>query len=327
MGIHPGEAQVIRGEGAQTLVGSAGRNRAGRHVGQEPVKLRGVHIQFRRILVKAREPAYLAASARSASIRSSWLYLATRSVRAGAPVLIWPALVATARSAMVVSSLSPERCEMTAVNPARCAMSMASSVSLSVPIWLTLIRIELPAPRSINGLAQAVGVGDQQVVADQLHAVADGFRERAPAVPVILAQPVFDRHDGEALDPLGPQLNQFGSGQRAAFLREHVATGIIHQLGGGGVDRQKDVTPGFVAGPVDSFEDDLEGSGIGSQAGRESPLVAHAGSKPSFRQHVVELVIDLDRRAQRFGERSGGYRHHHEFLKVGAAGGVNGRRS
>ena len=48
-------------------------------------------------------------------MRSSWLYFATRSERAGAPVLIWPAFVATARSAIVVSSVSPERCEMTVV--------------------------------------------------------------------------------------------------------------------------------------------------------------------------------------------------------------------
>ena len=50
----------------------------------------------------------------SSSIRSSRLYLATRSEREGAPVLIWPAPVATARSAIVVSSVSPERCEITA---------------------------------------------------------------------------------------------------------------------------------------------------------------------------------------------------------------------
>ena len=54
-------------------------------------------------------------SPRSSSMRSSWLYLATRSERAGAPVLIWPQLVATARSAIVVSSVSPERCDITAV--------------------------------------------------------------------------------------------------------------------------------------------------------------------------------------------------------------------
>ena len=42
-------------------------------------------------------------------MRSSWLYLATRSLRAGAPLLICPQPSATARSAMVVSSVSPER--------------------------------------------------------------------------------------------------------------------------------------------------------------------------------------------------------------------------
>jgi hypothetical protein len=47
-------------------------------------------------------------------MRSSWLYLATRSVRHNEPVLIWVAVVATDRSAIVVSSVSPERCEMTA---------------------------------------------------------------------------------------------------------------------------------------------------------------------------------------------------------------------
>ena len=60
-------------------------------------------------------PAYAAASPSISSMRSSWLYLATRSVRAGAPVLIWPAFVATAMSAIVVSSVSPERWETTAV--------------------------------------------------------------------------------------------------------------------------------------------------------------------------------------------------------------------
>src|SRR5436190_9303500 len=39
-------------------------------------------------------------------------YLLTRSVRDIEPVLICPAFVATARSAMNVSSLSPDRCEM-----------------------------------------------------------------------------------------------------------------------------------------------------------------------------------------------------------------------
>ena len=48
-------------------------------------------------------------------MRSSWLYLAMRSERDSEPVLIWPALVPTAMSAMVESSVSPERWLITAV--------------------------------------------------------------------------------------------------------------------------------------------------------------------------------------------------------------------
>lgn len=47
------------------------------------------------------------------------MYLAVRSVREAEPVLISPPLVATARSAMVVSSGSPDRWEMMAAYPAR----------------------------------------------------------------------------------------------------------------------------------------------------------------------------------------------------------------
>jgi len=52
-----------------------------------------------------------ARSSSSASMRIKRLYLAVRSPRHGAPVLIWPALVATVKSARKVSSVSPERCE------------------------------------------------------------------------------------------------------------------------------------------------------------------------------------------------------------------------
>ena len=54
-------------------------------------------------------PGYSASVPSASSMRRSWLYLATRSDREGAPVLIWPQPVATARSAIVVSSVSPER--------------------------------------------------------------------------------------------------------------------------------------------------------------------------------------------------------------------------
>src|SRR3954471_20452028 len=69
----------------------------------------------RRYARKTVRPGYSASPPSASSMRSSWLYFATRSERDGAPVLIWPQPVATARSAIVVSSVSPERCDITAV--------------------------------------------------------------------------------------------------------------------------------------------------------------------------------------------------------------------
>ena len=54
-------------------------------------------------------PGYTALAPSSSSMRRSWLYLATRSDLLGAPVLIWQVFSATARSAIVVSAVSPER--------------------------------------------------------------------------------------------------------------------------------------------------------------------------------------------------------------------------
>src|SRR3970282_561783 len=65
----------------------------------------------------ASRAGYPAAVARCSSMRSNWLYLATRSLRPSEPVLICVAVVATAMSAMVVSSVSPERCETPAASP------------------------------------------------------------------------------------------------------------------------------------------------------------------------------------------------------------------
>ena len=55
--------------------------------------------------------------------------------------------------------------------PFRRARSIASSVSLTVPIWLTLIRIELATPLSIPSCRNC-DVGHEQIVADQLNLAA-----------------------------------------------------------------------------------------------------------------------------------------------------------
>ena len=54
------------------------------------------------------------------------------------------------------------------------ASSMASSVSVSEPIWFTFTRMELPIA-SFNGFAQKLNVGDKEVVTDELRGRAHGL--------------------------------------------------------------------------------------------------------------------------------------------------------
>ena len=86
-------------------------------------------------------PRNIATSPSSSSMFSNLLYFATLSVLQGAPVFICPAFVATATSAIVVSSVSPLLCDTIAVYPFFLASSIASNVSVSVPIWFNLINI------------------------------------------------------------------------------------------------------------------------------------------------------------------------------------------
>src|SRR5688572_4677211 len=98
------------GDSGATAIGRAVRTaRPGpdRPRGRDPRGVRrwsgmGPSVSQPEYLGNADTPAYLAASPSSSSIRSSWLYFAVRSERAGAPDLICPQLVATARSAIVV---------------------------------------------------------------------------------------------------------------------------------------------------------------------------------------------------------------------------------
>lgn len=75
------------------------------------------------------------------SMFNSLLYFATLSVLQGAPVFIWPAFTATAKSAIVVSSVSPDLCEIIVLYPFSFALFIVSNVSVNVPIWFGFISI------------------------------------------------------------------------------------------------------------------------------------------------------------------------------------------
>ena len=53
-------------------------------------------------------------------------------------------------------------------------------------------------------------IGDEEVVAHQLAAVANGVGEEFPSVPVVFGHAVFYRDDGVLVNPTLPEVDHFG---------------------------------------------------------------------------------------------------------------------
>ena len=98
-----------------------------------------------------------------------------RSVRLAEPVLIWPVPRATARSAIVLSSVSPLRwLEMLRV---AVAMGQLDGVDrLGQRADLVDLDEDAVGDPLVDAALQPLDVGDEQVVADELHAVARAAR-------------------------------------------------------------------------------------------------------------------------------------------------------
>ena len=166
-----------------------------------------------------------ALSPSSSSMRSSWLYLAIRSERAGEPVLICPPFVATARSAIVESSVSPERwLHDRGVAGALGHLDGVEGLGQRADL-VDLDQDAVGDARSRCPARSRFGVGDEQVVADELDLVAELVGQQLPAVPVVLGAAVLDRDDrvlrdqlGEIARPCRPESSALALRPRSSYL-------------------------------------------------------------------------------------------------------------
>src|SRR5207249_398401 len=102
---------------------------------------------------------------------------------------------------------------------------------------------------------------------------AEALGEEAPGVPIVLGAAVLKGDDGVALAPLDPEVHELRAGEGSAFDGEDVAA-VLVELGGRGVEGEEDVFAGRIAGFLDGFGNDREGSLVAAERGREAALVA-----------------------------------------------------
>ncbi|CAN4012651.1 tRNA (N6-threonylcarbamoyladenosine(37)-N6)-methyltransferase TrmO, partial [Dysosmobacter welbionis] len=147
----------------------------------------------------------------------------------------------------------------------------------------------------LNAGGQALHVGDEQVVAHQLHPVADGAGQHGPALPVGLGHAVLQGDDGIVVGKLLPHVHQLLLGQLLAGLGLDIELLLlVPPLGRGGVNGDLEVLAGLVAGLLDGLHDDLQGVLILLQVGGIAALVAHAGGGSAvLLQGGLQLMEDL----------------------------------
>ena len=176
----------------------------------------------------------------------------------------------------------------------------------------------------LDALLEALGVGDEQVVAHQLHLVANATGELNPAVPVLLGHAVLNGDDGIGVDELLPVINHLGTRVLHALALELVHAGLgVVELGRGRVHGVHEVDAGLKAGLLHGLGDVLERLGIGLKVGGKAALVAHAAAQAGLVQHALEGVVDLGAPTQALGKARGAHRHDHELLEVDVVVGMH----
>ena len=173
----------------------------------------------------------------------------------------------------------------------------------------------------VDAAAQPLGVRDEEVVPDQLDALAEPVGQRLPPVPVLLGHAVLDRDDRVALGQLDPVVGELRRAQLAALVSQLVGA-VAVELAGRGVERDRHLLAGAVAGGLDPGQQQLQRVGIRIEVGGEASLVPDRGTEPALEQGPLQPVEDLDAGAQRLGEGREPHRRDHELLEVHLVVGV-----
>ena len=267
------------------------------------------------------EPAKRAFSPSSSSIRRSWLYLAVRSPRLGAPVLICPAFVATARSAIVVSSVSPLRwryhVRVAAARGQRDRVERLGERADLVHLDQDRVR---DAARGCHAPAapRSSRRGRRRRAAP---ATPSARRERRPSPPSRPRPAVLERDDREAVEQVrtrrrscrrrcGPR-PRGGSAPSSVELARSPGPSRARP-------RRRASSPAFSIAASSSSS----ASAAVASSGANPPSSPTPVARPASCRIDLQRVEALGAPPQRLGERRRADRHHHELLELELVVGV-----
>ena len=172
-----------------------------------------------------------------------------------------------------------------------------------------------------NAFGQDFRVGDEQVVAHQLHFAAQFVGQQFPACPVVFVHAVFDGDNRVFGDQVGQIIGEFFAGVGFAFGFQ-VVFAVFIKFAGRAIQCEQYVFAGFVACFFGGFHHQLQGFFVAVQVGCEAAFVAHGGGEAFAVAQFFQVVEDFRAATQGFAEAVRAHGHNHEFLDVQAVVGV-----
>src|SRR4030095_6164824 len=150
---------------------------------------------------------------------------------------------------------------------------------------------------ALDSLPEAIRARDEDVVADELDAIAELGGQLRPPVPVVLGEWILARDDLIALDALRPERRHLVAPQLAAL---EAIDAVPEDLARSRIQGDCDAVamPGAVRRLGGGFDRRLARLEVRGEAA----LVADAGFEPALVEDLLERVVDLGANAQRIGE-------------------------
>ncbi len=156
---------------------------------------------------------------------------------------------------------------------------------------------------ALDSFVEDLRVRDEEIVTDQLHALAELPGEVLPAGPVVLGHSVLDRHDRVLVAPRPEHVGPVGRRERQALAFQMVLA-VPEELARRAVERERDLLARHVAGLLDGLQDQLDRRLVALHARRETTLVAHRGAHAGVVDQLLQRVEHLGAVAHRLARTS-----------------------
>ena len=165
------------------------------------------------------------------------------------------------------------------------------------------------------------GVGDEQVITDDLHFFAQAICQQFPAVPVVLGHAVFYADDGVLVHPSGHDVDPLFAGEHEAFGLK-VVLAIFVELAGGAIQAEGDLLAGHKTCRCNRFQNHLDRRFVVRHIRREAAFITHGHTHAFVVQDFLECVEHLDAVTHRFTKTRRAHGDDHQLLQIEVVVGV-----